>query len=92
MSRRVYMREGPGLMGMAGIPGPPPERHLYLGVGGAVAQPAIVQDAHTEEEEEEDDFDDADIEDIYVRSKFFESWLWTDIRLPDVPIPGRTNG
>ncbi|XP_056613917.1 complement C3-like [Triplophysa dalaica] len=93
MSRRVYMLERPGLVGMAGIPGPPVERRLYLAVSkDAVAQPAIVQDAHTEEEEEEDDFDDADIEDIYVRSKFFESWLWTDIRLPDVPMPGRTNG
>lgn len=41
-----------------------------------------------EEEEEEQEFDEddlADIEDIYVRSKFFESWLWTDIRLPSVP-------
>ncbi|XP_077082846.1 complement component c3b, tandem duplicate 2 isoform X2 [Siphateles boraxobius] len=41
-----------------------------------------------EEEEEEQEFDEddfADIEDIYVRTKFFESWLWTDIRLPSVP-------
>lgn len=38
-----------------------------------------------EEEVEEFDEDDlADLEDIYVRSKFFESWLWTDIRLPSV--------
>nr|NP_001116778.1 novel protein similar to vertebrate complement component 3 (C3) precursor [Danio rerio]CAQ13357.1 novel protein similar to vertebrate complement component 3 (C3) [Danio rerio] len=40
-----------------------------------------------EEEEEEgasvfEEDDLADLEDIYVRSKFFESWLWTDIRLP----------
>ncbi|XP_056125689.1 complement component c3b, tandem duplicate 2 isoform X1 [Rhinichthys klamathensis goyatoka] len=41
-----------------------------------------------EEEEEEQEFNEddlADIEDIYVRTKFFESWLWTDIRLPSVP-------
>ncbi|KAL0159936.1 hypothetical protein M9458_043661, partial [Cirrhinus mrigala] len=31
----------------------------------------------------EDDL--ADLEDIYVRTKFFESWLWTDIILPSVP-------
>ncbi|KAF4097808.1 hypothetical protein G5714_021816 [Onychostoma macrolepis] len=40
-----------------------------------------------EEEEEVEEFDEddlEDLEDIYVRSKFFESWLWTDIRLPSV--------
>ncbi|KAK2907093.1 hypothetical protein Q8A67_006078 [Cirrhinus molitorella] len=53
---------------------------------------AVREDSHTEktEEEEEDmeEFDEddlADLEDIYVRSKFFESWMWTDIRLPSVP-------
>lgn len=52
----------------------------------------VHEDSHDakmeEEEEEEQEFDEddlADIEDIYVRSKFFESWLWTDIRLPSVP-------
>ncbi|XP_016427569.1 complement C3-like [Sinocyclocheilus rhinocerous] len=35
--------------------------------------------------QEFDEDDLADIEDIYVRTKFFESWLWTDIRLPSVP-------
>ncbi|XP_067252456.1 complement component c3b, tandem duplicate 2 [Chanodichthys erythropterus] len=54
--------------------------------------PPVHKDSHDakmeEEEEEEQEFDEddlADIEDIYVRSKFFESWLWTDIRLPSVP-------
>ncbi len=40
-----------------------------------------------EEEEEVEEFEEddlANLEDIYVRSKFFESWLWTDIRLPSV--------
>ncbi|XP_059399391.1 ophiophagus venom factor-like [Carassius carassius] len=54
-----------------------------------------IYDEHIVEEEEEeevqkfeeDDLDD--LEDIYVRSKFFESWLWTDIRLPSVP---KSNG
>ncbi len=44
-------------------------------------------DKMKEEEEEVEEFDEddlADLEDIYVRSKFFESWLWTDIRLPSV--------
>lgn len=50
----------------------------------------VFQDSYREavEEEEEDaasvfeEDDLAHLEDIYVRSKFFESWLWTDIRLP----------
>ncbi len=47
------------------------------------------EDSYVEEEEEEEveEFDEddlADLEDIYVRSKFFETWLWTDIRLPSV--------
>ncbi|XP_058238339.1 complement C3-like isoform X2 [Hemibagrus wyckioides] len=27
------------------------------------------------------------LEDIYVRTKFFESWLWTDVQLPGTPGP-----
>ena len=23
--------------------------------------------------------------DVYLRSKFYESWLWRDVRLPDTP-------
>lgn len=76
---------------LPGVPGPPVERRQLVAVRSE-AQPVIVQGANTEEEEEEDDFDDADIADIYIRSKFLESWLWTDIRLPDVPKPGRANG
>ncbi|XP_050950691.1 LOW QUALITY PROTEIN: complement C3-like [Labeo rohita] len=52
----------------------------------------VREDSHAknmgEEEEDVEEFDEddlADLEDIYVRSKFFESWLWTDIRLPSVP-------
>lgn len=62
---------------------------LLIGMAG---RSGIIQDAkiekEVEEEEDEQEFDEddlADIEDIYVRSKFFESWLWTDIKLPSVP-------
>ncbi|KAI5088909.1 complement component c3b, tandem duplicate 2 isoform X2 [Silurus meridionalis] len=27
------------------------------------------------------------LDDIYVRTKFFESWLWTDVQLPEAPGP-----
>ncbi|XP_061536079.1 complement C3b.1 [Phycodurus eques] len=33
------------------------------------------------EEEEEDEY--LDESDVYLRFRFFESWLWTDVRLPD---------
>ena len=26
--------------------------------------------------------------DLYPRSKFYESWLWRDVRLPDTPDRG----
>ncbi|RXN35011.1 complement C3-like protein [Labeo rohita] len=53
-----------------------------------LAQAGRYNDVEEEEEEEEEEFDEddlADLKDNYVRSKFFESWLWTDIRLPSVP-------
>lgn len=51
------------------------------------------------EEEVEDDTDDdtdewaddeeeweyQDESDVYLRSRFFESWLWTDVSLPNEP-------
>ncbi|KAF5897904.1 complement C3-like, partial [Clarias magur] len=36
-------------------------------------------------EEYEDVEEDYDLDQIYVRSKFFESWLWTDVTLPEAP-------
>ncbi|KAF7688275.1 hypothetical protein HF521_014281 [Silurus meridionalis] len=33
-----------------------------------------------------DEFYD-ELNDIYVRTKFFESWLWTDVQLPETPGP-----
>ncbi|NP_001093483.1 complement C3b.1 precursor [Danio rerio] len=61
-----------------------PKLHAEANVVG-VRQDSYREVVVEEEEEaasvfEEDDL--SDLEDIYVRSKFFESWLWTDIRLP----------
>ncbi|KAM3623350.1 uncharacterized protein V6R79_010054 [Siganus canaliculatus] len=36
-----------------------------------------------EEEEEEEEEEYLDETQVYLRSKFFESWLWTDVNLPD---------
>ncbi|XP_076841190.1 complement C3-like isoform X2 [Brachyhypopomus gauderio] len=51
------------------------------------------QDLKTQTEEEEYDEEDyAPMDDIYIRTKFFESWLWTDIRLPVEVEPGNKDG
>ncbi|XP_049327055.1 complement C3b.1 [Astyanax mexicanus] len=57
------------------------------GVGVSALRPV-----EEEEEEEEDEEDYASLDDIYVRTKFFESWLWTDIKLPGVPETGARDG
>ncbi|XP_053472713.1 complement C3 [Ictalurus furcatus] len=43
--------------------------------------------ASVESEKSGEEYDDEDYEldDIYVRTKFFESWLWTDVKLPGAP-------
>ncbi|KAF4097806.1 hypothetical protein G5714_021814 [Onychostoma macrolepis] len=66
------------LFGLAGHPGP----SIH-----SAREDSYDDDDEEEEEEEVEEFDEddlADLEDIYVRSKFFESWLWTYIRLPSV--------
>lgn len=37
------------------------------------------------EAQEEDDLVFQDENDVYIRRKFFESWLWTDVDLPNIP-------
>lgn len=49
-------------------------RLLSVDRGGAVKE---------EEEEEEWEYDEES--DVYLRSKFFESWLWTSVTLPNTP-------
>uniref|UniRef100_A0A673I772 Complement C3-like n=1 Tax=Sinocyclocheilus rhinocerous TaxID=307959 RepID=A0A673I772_9TELE len=77
-----------GLFGLPGIMGSPPI--LKMMESSSILE--VREDSYDknirEEEEEVEEFDEddlADLEDIYVRNKFFESWLWTDIRLPSIP-------
>lgn len=35
--------------------------------------------------EDEDEWEYEDESDVYLRSRFFESWLWTDVSLPSEP-------
>ncbi|KAK3509967.1 hypothetical protein QTP70_023783, partial [Hemibagrus guttatus] len=39
------------------------------------------------ESDEEYDDEDYELDDVYVRTKFYESWLWTDAKLPEEPGP-----
>lgn len=70
-------------------------RTMLFGLPGRMGPPPLLEaredsynenigEEEVEEVEEFDEDDLEDLEDIYVRSKFFESWLWTDIKLPSV--------
>ncbi|KAL7831473.1 hypothetical protein SRHO_G00309760 [Serrasalmus rhombeus] len=59
-------------------------------VGFSAALPGSFVPKHDEDDDDDDDY--ASVEDIYVRTKFLESWLWTDITLPGAPEPGATDG
>ncbi|KAL1005735.1 hypothetical protein UPYG_G00063310 [Umbra pygmaea] len=60
------------------------ERTMSVASARMLEEASIVQrsfvDEEEEEEEEEDDFTEES--EVTVRSKFYESWLWRDLRLP----------
>ncbi|XP_036421057.1 complement C3-like isoform X2 [Colossoma macropomum] len=87
----------PGFPGLPGPPGPPESpvgRGGRFGLGAALPGAALPGGFVPKHDEYDDDDDDdyASVEDIYVRTKFFESWLWTDIKLPGAPEPAAMNG
>lgn len=43
---------------------------------------AVRAGVEDEEEDEEDEWEYQDESDVYLRSKFFESWLWKTVELP----------
>lgn len=45
----------------------------------------VLASVESEKTGEEYDDEDYELDDIYVRTKFFESWLWTDVKLPGAP-------
>ncbi|XP_053085324.1 complement component c3b, tandem duplicate 2 [Pangasianodon hypophthalmus] len=72
MSSSPFGRQGLGASSPHIARGPPPrDGHVVL--------------ASVEETEEEYDDEDYELDDIYVRTKFLESWLWTDVKLPEAP-------
>lgn len=38
--------------------------------------------------DDEEEWEYEDESDVYLRSRFFESWLWTDVSLPSEPDRG----
>ncbi|KAF1394639.1 hypothetical protein PFLUV_G00003160 [Perca fluviatilis] len=84
-----------GLPGLPGSPGLPVMSVMSGHVGSKlqmtfssadnmrereVLQVEARQEEEKEEEEEEEEYLDAS--QVYLRSKFYESWLWTDVNLP----------
>ena len=47
------------------------------------AEPLLEEEGEEEEEEEEEEeWEYLDETQVYLRFKFYESWLWTDVNLP----------
>lgn len=44
--------------------------------------PTAVGGVEEDDDEEEDEWEYQDESDVYLRSKFFESWLWKTVDLP----------
>ena len=47
-----------------------------------VAASVPLEEEEEEEEEDEEEWEYVDETQIYLRSKFYESWLWMDVNLP----------
>lgn len=62
---------------------PAKKETLYGEEGGAARYVEEKEDKkEDEEEEEEEEGEYLDETQVYLRSKFYESWLWTDVDLP----------
>uniref|UniRef100_A0A3B4CQV3 Complement component c3b, tandem duplicate 2 n=1 Tax=Pygocentrus nattereri TaxID=42514 RepID=A0A3B4CQV3_PYGNA len=86
LEEREMVLSQPNLLS-PGLPESPRSPVLREGrVGLSAALPGSFVPKHDEDDDDDDDY--ASVEDIYVRTKFFESWLWTDITLPGAPEPG----
>ncbi|XP_074487043.1 venom factor-like isoform X1 [Sebastes fasciatus] len=75
----VNFRSEPGLPGLPGsrlLKSPPGPELTYTNVN------KMAEEEEEEEDEEEEEWEYLDETQVYLRSKFYESWLWTDVNLP----------
>ncbi|XP_072240697.1 complement C3-like [Leuresthes tenuis] len=76
------VRGSPGLRGMPAVPG------FGRGFEAPIQYSQIASTAdfspilESEDEVEEDEGEYQDKIDVYLRSKFYESWMWVDVKLP----------
>ncbi|CAN9510720.1 unnamed protein product [Ophioblennius macclurei] len=71
-----------------GLPGPPGTdgRMTYTDANKMAEEELLMlREVVREEEDEDEEWDYLDEADVYLRSKFFESWLWMDFDLPKEP-------
>lgn len=64
-----------------GLPGPT-FHSTKTNTGRARDRIVLMRPVEPDEVEEEDEWEYQDESEVYLRSKFFESWLWKDINLP----------
>ncbi|XP_053347640.1 complement C3-like [Clarias gariepinus] len=63
-----------------------PVSHFHEAHVESVLEKEIVPQIEDNDMDEEEDMEeDYELDDIYVRTKFLESWLWTDVTLPEAP-------
>ncbi|XP_034756642.1 complement C3-like isoform X2 [Etheostoma cragini] len=79
----------PGRSGMAGRYGESvlfarsqPDMHMPHSNADNVGKKIVFQVSARQEEDEEEEDEYLDATQVYLRSKFYESWLWTDVTLP----------
>uniref|UniRef100_A0A3P8SEG5 Complement component c3b, tandem duplicate 2 n=1 Tax=Amphiprion percula TaxID=161767 RepID=A0A3P8SEG5_AMPPE len=77
----------PGQPGPPGLPGP--ELYMYTNVSKMAEEDILLgmEREAMEEEEEEEEWEYLDETEVYLRSKFYESWLWMD----DVNLPSQAD-
>lgn len=76
----------PGPPGLPGMSGPPLLERRTLSNAKKMEEKepvlAVARGEVDEGEEEEEEWEYLDQTDVYLRSKFYESWLWMDVNLP----------
>ncbi|XP_062845847.1 complement C3-like [Trichomycterus rosablanca] len=83
LSRKQAQIEHPQLTGMSVVMRSPPiHTARIVPLLSKLPNSFVHGDSKTMPLMELDEEDCEDLDDIYIRTKFFESWLWTDVQLP----------